>query len=123
MNNFRMYHDLILDIEILREQIDMYEAEKASWWGGRLGKLVSIDKAAERVDSINDKLDILHEDLQRKTFARERIESSLQKYKSIEHKVFYKRYVEGKTLQQIADETNFSYQYIKEVSSKIKLSS
>lgn len=122
MNNFKLYHELLLDIEVLKEMIEVYENEKASWWGGKLGKIVSLDQAAERVDKINDKLDILHDELNKKAFAKERIEGNLRKYKNIEHKVFYMRYIEGKKLQQIADELNFTYQYIKEISQRIKIS-
>lgn len=120
MNSFKLYQELILDIEVLKELIDVYESEKASWWGGKLGKIVSLDQAAERVDNINDKLDILHEELNKKMFAKERIEGNLRKFKNIEHKVFYMRYIEGKKLQQIADELNFTHQYIKEISQRIK---
>ena len=121
MTSFKIYHDIILDIQILKERIELYEKEKALWWGGRLGKTVSIDKAAERVDNINDKLDVLHEELQMKEYAKNRIESNLKKYRDIEYKVFYMRYVQGKKLQQIADELNFTHQYIKEVSRRIKM--
>ncbi|WP_050613317.1 hypothetical protein [Bacillus testis] len=121
MNTFQIYNDLLLDIEVLKEQIELCEREKKQWWGGgRLFQTVSLDNAAERVDKLNFKLDHLHEELNIKTASQQRIEGQLKKYKGLEYKVFYGRYIEGKSLKDIAEELNYNYDYIREVACRIR---
>ena len=47
MNTFQIYDDLMLDIDILKQQIELARAEQEQWWiGGRLNHTVSLDNAA-----------------------------------------------------------------------------
>ena len=123
MNTFQIYGDLVLDIEILKEQIELAKAEQKQWWlGGRLVNTVPLDNAAERVDRLTDKIERMEEELNLKVERAEKLNKQLQKYEGLQYKVFYKRYIEGKTLVQVAEELGKSYQYIKEVAARVKVS-
>ena len=122
MQLFKSYHDMNLEIEILEDELKNTEREIEQWWiGGRLYTTVRIDQAAERVQKLKDKQVILSEELNRKLGYKEQFEARLKKMDGIAYKVFYGRYVEGKLLTEIADELGFSYQYIKNISQRLKL--
>jgi len=121
MNSFQIYSDLVLDIEILKEQIELCKAEQKQWWlGGRLVNTVSLDNAAERVDKLSEKIERMEEELQIKTERAEKFNQRLQQYQGLEYKIFYMRYIECKTLKEIAEELNYSYQYIRHIAGQIK---
>ena len=121
MNTFQIYDDLLLEIEILKEQIDCAEKERDQWWiGGRLFNTVPMDNAAGRVDKINERIQNWSEQLQEKTSRADRLRNQLSRYQGLEYKIYYKRFIECKTLKEIACELGYSYQYIKEVSMRIK---
>ena len=122
MNTFQIYGDLVLDIEILKEQIELAKAEQKQWWlGGRLVNTVPLNNAAERVDKLSEKIERMEEELELKIKRTEHLQKQLQQYQGLDYKVFYKRYIEGKTLVQVADELGYSYQYIKEIAVKVKM--
>jgi len=120
MNSFQIYSDLVLDIEILKEQIELCKAEQKQWWlGGRLVNTVSLDNAAERVDKLSEKIDQMEKELNIKMERAERLNQQLQKYQGLEYKIFYMRYIECKSLREIAEELNYSYQYIRAIAGQI----
>ncbi|WP_108669539.1 hypothetical protein [Peribacillus acanthi] len=120
MNSFQIYNDLLLDIEILQEQIEMADKERMQWYiGGRLFNTVPMDNAIARFDKLSDKIEKMQETLLIKIAARNRIVEQLEQYAGLEYKVFYMRFVQCKSLKEIAEELQYSYDYIKEVSSRI----
>lgn len=121
MNTFQIYSDLMLDIEVLREQIELARAEQEQWWiGGRLNNTVPLNNAAERVDKLSDKIELMEKELEIKTVRMDKLNQQLQKYKGLEYKIFYKRYIECKTLKDIAEELNYNYDYIRRVAVRLK---
>ncbi|WP_019243661.1 MULTISPECIES: hypothetical protein [Bacillus] len=122
MNTFQIYSDLLLDIDILTEQIELSRREQKQWWiGGRLNNTVPLDNAAARTDKLSDKIEQMEKELQVKTERANHLKIQLNKYQGLEYKVFYNRYIEGKTLVQISDELGYSYQYIKEVATRVRI--
>lgn len=121
MNAFQLYNDLILDIEILKEQIELTYNEREQWWfGGKLSSTVPLDNMASRVDRLTEKLEKLEEQLKFKEAAEFRLKEQLARYEGLEYKVLYRRYVEGKSLKDIAEELNYSYDYIREIAVRIR---
>ena len=121
MYTFQIYDDLILEIEILKEQIRSAEAERDQWWiDGKLFDTVSLDNAAGRVDRLNEKIKEMHEHLEFKIARVERLKEQLKQYQGLEYKIYYMRFVECKTLKEIAESLDYSYDYIREISSKMK---
>lgn len=121
VNIYRTYNDLCLEINILETQIEYAMLERKRWWfGGKLFHEVSLDNAAARVDRQSERIKEMYLALDDRKSLKKKIDSYLASLKGVEHKVAYKRYVEGKSLKEIAKELDYSRQYIKEVSQKIK---
>ena len=120
MNIFTAYNDLEIDIDILSDQIETLENEIENWWiGGRFFSTVPMDVAAEKVDKLKQKQLRYQEELEIKMHTRNRMKEQLQRYKGVKYKIFYLKYVEGKKLTEVAEEVNYSYQYVREVHSKM----
>jgi hypothetical protein len=131
---FVTYNDLCLNIDLLKEQIRLAEGDLEYWFGIKLndrffngipfgsdgvykfGANTGLIQAEKTIDSLNK----MNEKLEQMENARIRIKDLLSQFKGIEHKVAYKRYVEGKNLKEIAAELDYSYDYIREIMSRIK---
>lgn len=70
-------------------------------------KLTDPDLTTEEKEQTNQELKCC---LDRK----QQFEQLIQKFNSFEQKILYGRYVEGKTLEQIAVKTGYSYNYTKQ---------
>lgn len=121
LETFILYNDLCLEIEVLKEQMELAEAEREQWWvGGRLFNTVPMDNAAERFDKLSDKIERLEKIIKAKQEVKNRIEKLMNQYEELPRKIAYMRFVQGKTLKQIANELNYSYDYVREIMSKMK---
>ena len=121
MNTFQIYDDLMLDIEILKQQIELARSEQQQWWiDGRLFPTVPLDVAAARVDKLSDAIERMELELEVKMERLNKLNEQLQKYKGLEYKVFYMRYVECMTLRDIADKLNYNYDYIRRVAVRLR---
>ena len=121
MYTFQIYDDLILEIEILKEQIQCAENERDQWWlDGKLFDTVSLDNAAGRVDRLNEKIKYMQDQLDIKMARVERLKERLMQYKGLEYKIYYMRYVECKTLKEISEELNYNYAYIRRLAYQMK---
>lgn len=121
MNTFQIYDDLMLDIDILKQQIELARAEQEQWWfDGRLFPTVPLDVAAARVDKLSDAIERMELELEVKMERLNKLNEQLQKYKGLEYKVFYMRYVECMTLRDIADKLNYNYDYIRRVAVRLR---
>lgn len=78
-----------------------------------------LDKAAMNLDVIKERHDKLEELVSKMKRMKKQAEKILGKMEGIEYKVAIKRYVENKTLKEIADELGYSEGYIKNVNMKI----
>ncbi|MEB1809041.1 MAG: hypothetical protein LPK26_17430 [Bacillaceae bacterium] len=121
VNIYRTYNDLCLEINILETQIEYAMLERKRWWfGGKLFHEVSLDNAAERVDKLSERIKEMHLALDHRKKLKFKLDGYLLSLEGIEHKVAYKRYIEGKTLPEIADELGYSLAGIKKISRSIK---
>lgn len=120
MEPYRYYGDLVAEIEILEYQIDICINERKDWnMGGRLFHTVRLDQSLERVDKLSERIEWLHERLTQKKKYRKHIEHKLSALESLEYKVAYMRVVERRTLEEIAEELDYSVDWIKKVSAKV----
>lgn len=117
---YRYYNDLIQEIDILEYQIEMCIRERKDWsFGGRLGCRVSMNTASENIDKLSDKIEWLDKQVELKKKAKQEMEAKLSGLGRLESQVAYKRFIEKKPLEEIAEELNYSIDWIKKVSSKV----
>ena len=129
LNIFKNYQDLVRAIKILESNIELIDIEIRDWWfsisdegieTGRLFESTPLDTSTEKYQA----LELKKENLAKKVSELKRIKNDIDNYihsfEGIEFKVMYARYIEGKSLKDIATETGYTYQYIKELSSKCR---
>lgn len=80
---------------------------------------VPMDIAAGNLDRIKEQHDNIEKMLELKKRLKKAAEKILSQFEGVEYKVAYARFVEGKLLREIADELNYSYDYIRKMMSKI----
>lgn len=101
--------------------MELAEAEREQWWvGGRLFNTVPMSNAAERFDKLTDKIERLEKIIKAKQEVRDKIEKLMNQYEKLPRKIAYMRFVQGKSLKEIADELSYSYDYVREIMSKMK---
>jgi DNA-directed RNA polymerase specialized sigma24 family protein len=72
------------------------------------------------INKIDNHIYIHQDTIERLTKIKEQIRKNIEKMDGLDKKVAYKRDIEGKSLLEIADELGYSYDYIKNVSSRCK---
>lgn len=118
---FTSYNNLLLEIQWLEDQIELCKEEREQWWiGGRLFKRVPMDNAAERYDRLTEQIEKMEKLLDIKSRFKTKIHGYISKFEGVENQIAYKKYVEGKTLQTIADELCYSYDRIRHIHSKMQ---
>src|SRR5690606_25318441 len=131
---FYNYNDLCVEIEVAKEQIKLTEYELEYWFGirmndnelsgiplaakgvDRFGVNTALEQAEDKIRSLNklrDRLDKLDK-------TRIKIETLLSNFRGLEYKIAYMGFVEGKSLREVSDELGYSYDYIREVMSKMR---
>jgi hypothetical protein len=131
---FKTYNDILLEIEVIKEQIKLTENGLKYWFGvhlsnpyrdgiplggygsyrfGATAGLIQADKTIESLNGLNERL----EQLER---AKKRIDALISQFDGLEYKIMYKRYVEGKTLNEIAEELGYSHDRIRHIHASIK---
>lgn len=134
LNTFILYNDLCLEIEVLKEQIKLTGSELEYWFGikfddsygdgiplgaigvNKFGVVAALDQTERKVKSLNK----LRDRLEKLEQSKEKIESLLKNVKGLEYKIARLRYVEGKSLKEISEELGYSYDYIREVMSRMR---
>lgn len=122
LDSYRVYMDLIGEIEVLEIQIESALQERENWHfmnPNRLGRTLPLDEAALRMDKLSERIEWLTERLESKKNLRLRVEEKLNQFEGIEFKVAYLRVVENKSLEEIAEELGYSIDWIKRVSAKV----
>jgi len=122
LDSYHYYTDLVMEISILEFQLKSAISEREDWnfWGGRLGRTVPLDVAAEKMDKLADRIEWLGERLDEKKALRRSIDEKLNSFEGLEHRVAYLRIVEKMTLEEIAEELGYSVDWIKKVSAKVR---
>lgn len=117
-----LYQELCEEIDTLEWRIEELEKEYKFWWSNCFGAgKAPLDICLNRMKEICDLVDMYSQALSQKIRSKREFEQRLSKLEGVEGKVMYKRMVEGKSLQEIAHELNYSLDWIKKVSSRVKL--
>lgn len=113
------YQKLEEEIEILKWKIRKSEVELERWCDPRdLGKVkITHESNASHLEE-NIKRDKAF--LGEKEFAMESLMIMIDRFKGIENQILKKKYIEGKTLEIIAQEINYSYSHIKAKHAELK---
>ncbi|WP_243299130.1 hypothetical protein [Bacillus litorisediminis] len=134
LDTFIHYNDLRLEMEVVKEQIYFTEKELEYWFGIRMhdkelegiplgaigvhkfGVPAALEQAEKKINAINK----LRDRLEKLETEEGKIRELLSRFKGLEYKIAYMKYVERKTLREIAEELCYSYDYIREVHSRMK---
>lgn len=109
------YQDLLREIEIYENRLeDLYREDYA------LRRIeynrIDLDVYVERKHKLNNEAAILQSIIEDKKETQRQILEKINKLEGLEYKIVYKRFIEGKTLNEIADELGYSYGYIRNLS-------
>lgn len=134
----RSYFDLCKEIEILKIRLNSLADEMkfmhrqmsngprtkltASYSGmpGAGMDATPLDRQWATLQRVQDAIDNATDILALKLETKNRMESRMQEFEGLEYRVAFKRDIEGKSLKVIHMELNMSYDYIRELSAKIK---
>jgi hypothetical protein len=134
--SFNLYSNLLAEIEMLEIRISDMEIEReylrksmyanAPQFKGVVdyakeyvtGGLMPLplDKIIERLNKIDDSLNVLYQLLTEKKTSKERINIMLASLEGIDNKVVYMRDIKGMRLKEIAVELGYSLDRIKQIS-------
>lgn len=123
------YKDLILEIDILNtlhgDLVRQLEQQHRIVWTGmapsdHMPVHVPLDKSMSQYNSITERLEAIEEELKIKRAIREEIDEKLSKLSGQDHTIAYKRFIEGKSLKEIADEMGYAYSTIRKKSMRTK---
>lgn len=113
------------EIESLKVQIKINQLELNRWSNrsdgqdGDLAKRQTFLIAIEKQKHIKQVIDTLNEREKKLQKQREEIIELIDKFKGLDQEILKLKYVEGLTLEAIADELSYDYQYIKNKHAKI----
>ena len=119
------YKDICASIEfheiLLQDAEIEYKRNRKVLIGGPKAKPSHspIEKQYEGTKETISRYEEIERILEVKRELKKQAEEALNKFEGIEYQVAYKRFVEKKTLAEIADEGNYSLAWIKKVSQRI----
>ena len=80
---------------------------------------ISLDRLVDGINRIDNQIYIETNLLEGMETTKTKIEEKLRGLEGIKYKIAYKKTIEGKTLQQIADELGYSIGYVKNLSMEL----
>ncbi|MCU5273303.1 hypothetical protein OCA15_11690 [Bacillus cereus] len=109
-NWLRVYQELEQDIAYLDYNLDKTKAELKRWVSGDLRdvRLTAESEGAK----VEERIEAIEYELAHKMNDMYKLKKLINTFKGLEHKIAYLKYVEGMTLEKIAEELNYSSQYI-----------
>ncbi|OEH52957.1 hypothetical protein AQ616_18810 [Oceanobacillus sp. E9] len=126
------YLDMCTEIELIKDQIQIVKREINYWFGidldtnegvplsgkgaDKFGVMASLHQAEKKIESFQ----LLTKRLTQLEREKGKMDELMDKFEGLDYKIAYKRIVESKTHQEVADELGYSHQYIKERWLKIK---
>ena len=123
------YHDLCKEIEVLDLRADDLEKEarvclRTVWTGEPPSDHsnyvhMPLDKALRNYEEVMERLCRVQEILRNKRIVKAQIESRLNEFEGLEHKVAKMRDIDGLQLDEIADKLGYSYTWIRKISFRV----
>lgn len=139
MDTIKSYRDLCEEIEIWKERVKAYELQKKAI--RKLAKLdgpsdisgidysqpyvsgtsqIGFEEALLMLGQIDNHIYLHQETIERLEMSKEKMRGRIKKLEGLDKKVVYMRDIEEKSLKEISDELGYSYDYVREISSKNK---
>ncbi|HDR7000655.1 TPA: hypothetical protein QCW13_003998 [Bacillus cereus] len=109
-NWLKVYQELEQDIAYLDYNLDKTKAELKRWISGDLRE-VRLTAESEGA-KVEERIEAIEYELAHKMNDMYKLKKLINTFKGLEHKIAYLKYVEGMTLEKIAEELNYSPQYI-----------
>ena len=109
-NWLKVYQELEQEIAYLDYNLDKTKAELKRWVSGDLRE-VRLTAESEGA-KVEERIEAIEYELAHKMNDMYKLKKLINTFKGLEHKIAYLKYVEGMTLEKIADELNYSSQYI-----------
>ncbi|MFB7157314.1 sigma factor-like helix-turn-helix DNA-binding protein [Lysinibacillus sp. NPDC056232] len=126
MEIMKNYADLLRIIDIIKAEIQMLEVDKEYWIGNNehlpffsIGAdKYGLDVASQRTDRLNGRIASLEEKLEHYQAIEKEMRENVEKLEGLEYKIVKLRFIDGMTYQEIADNLDYSYGYIRKVVSQ-----
>ncbi|PEM45524.1 hypothetical protein [Bacillus toyonensis] len=109
-NWLKVYQELEQDIAYLDYNLDKTKAELKRWVSGDLRE-VRLTAESEGA-KVEERIEAIEYELAHKMNDMYKLKKLINTFKGLEHRIAYLKYVEGMTLEKIAEELNYSSQYI-----------
>ncbi|EJR86592.1 hypothetical protein IK7_01102 [Bacillus cereus VD156] len=109
-NWLKDYQKLEQEVAYLDYNLDKTKAELKRWVSGDLQdiRLTAESEGAK----VEERIEAIEYELAHKMNDMYKLKKLINTFKGLEHKIAYLKYVEGMTLEKIAEELNYSSQYI-----------
>ncbi|MGU3443942.1 hypothetical protein ACLBXI_30155 [Bacillus cereus] len=104
------YQKLEEDIAYLEYNLDKTKGELRRWISGDLRE-VRLTAESEGA-KVEERIEAIENELAHKMNDVYKMKKLIRTFKGLEHKIVFLRYVEGMTIDQIAEKLNYSTQYI-----------
>ncbi|WHT89574.1 hypothetical protein [Bacillus cereus] len=109
-NWLKVYQELEQDIAYLDYNLDKTKAELKRWVSGDLRE-VRLTAESEGA-KVEERIEAIEYELAHKMNDMYKLKKLINTFKGLEHRIAYLKYVEGMTLEKVAEELNYSSQYI-----------
>ncbi|MGE6615755.1 hypothetical protein [Bacillus mycoides] len=109
-NWLKVYQELEQDIAYLDYNLDKTKAELKRWVSGDLRE-VRLTAESEGA-KVEERIEAIEYELAHKLNVIQDLKKLISTFKGLEHKIVFLKYVEGMTLDKVAEELNYSTQYI-----------
>ncbi|QJD87889.1 hypothetical protein [Cohnella herbarum] len=117
------YKDLLGELETLEWMLDNVNRQFMQNRADMHGHKIPFIKTIARQDNLVERVRELEREIGEKKTLIRRIEEKFKNFTGLSYVVFYKRDIENKSLQIIADELGYSYDHIKRISRKTSMKS
>lgn len=104
------YKELEKDIASLELKLERSERELRRWVQGDLAKYKLTEESI--ASNLEEKIEVIRYELACKMNDQRKILDMISKFDTLENKIIVGKYIEGKTLEEIAEQHQYSTQYI-----------
>lgn len=104
------YKELEKDIASLELNLERSERELRRWVQGDLAKYKLTEESL--ASNLEEKIEVIRYELACKMNDQRKILDMISKFDTLENKIIIGKYIEGKTLEEIAEQHQYSTQYI-----------
>ncbi len=118
------YKDLLRMIDLMQSQLELLEGELSYWWpvtdksNAKGFHSYPLDVTAKKHDMIQYQIGQVEKILTFYETIKQDMDKHIHSLEGLEYKVAYRRFIEGKSYKEIADELGYNYDYIRHVASR-----